>query len=545
LVLFVAVAASVARGAPSFVDSPHLATLDASPCDTRITPTIALNLTLLRLTLENPSYRVICVAPGDYRAAGRIDLWASGSPGAPRVLRFDASDLGQTAAQRSQRAVFENLYVLGSWWQIHGLTFRPRLADNHWFVTIYGGDHVVLDGNWIDGSDHPNTGANNGIVVGAYEGDPATYNTVQRNVVVNGNQMRRDVDYAGILIGRGRTTTERNDYNAILDNEVIDWGDGISVSAVSDTCTDPATQHGTIIDGNDVYVTPAKYVDCTTGAADPEGQCACAENAIDVKAMPSGGPEVWTKITNNRVWGTRPTTTAGRCGGSGSNGQAINSGSVCARNVYVARNVVADSTTGIVAAGTTWIVAGNLFHDIRESDGRGPYGTKAIYPATTASDLEIQFNTVVGADNGYDDQSSNTDTRCNVLVNDSAVAGTAGFRGAAHSTEHNYLYASTQPNIVGNTNEFHPSADDSRDVPYCYWRRRWTGPERVCVPYGATTSESLHTAAAASCDADLGAPFGEAPLGFVMAPEPAGGALAGAALGGLALAAFARRRASA
>jgi hypothetical protein len=127
-----------------------------------------------------------------------------------------------------------------------------------------------------------------------------------------------------------------------------------------------------------------------------------------------------------------------------------------------------------------------------------------------------------------------------VLVDDAAVAGTAGFRGTGHSTEYNFLYASPQPNILGNTNEFHASEGEAEMRTYCYWRRRWTAPERVCVPYAATTPESRHARARASCDADLGAPFGEPPLSFVMAPEPDAGALAAAA--GATLTAFARRR---
>lgn len=503
-----------------------------------LTPSLATS-GMLKPILADPAHRVFCAAPGDYRAAGRIDLWSSGSPGQPRVLRFHSDDVVTTAAQRTQQAIFEDIYVLGDWWVIQGLTIQPREAVNNWFVTIYGGDHVVIDGNLIDGADHPNVGPNGGVVLAGYNGDPATHNTVQRNVIRNGNRSRLNVDYWGVLLAYAHSVGDANDYNEILDNEIYDWSDGISLGAVRDDCLDPDTQRGTIIDGNDVYVTPAKRVDCTTGAADPNGACSCTEEGISTKAMPGPSPAEWTRITNNRVWGMRPTTTAGRCGGSGSNGAAIAAGTTCPRNTFVARNLIADSTIGISIAGPSWVVTGNLVHDVRASNGRIS-GTKAISTAASGDDLQIQFNTVVGADNGYDDLSSNTDTRCNVLVDDAARAGVGGTRGAGHSTEYNFLYQAPQPNIMGNTNEFYSDASESGTATYCYWRRRWTAPERVCVPHAATTPTSTHAEAAASCDTDLGAPFGEAPIGFVAAPEPAAADLAATTL--LGLAALSRRR---
>jgi hypothetical protein len=61
---------------------------------------------------------------------------------------------------------------------------------------------------------------------------------------------------------------------------------------------------------------------------------------------------------------------------------------------------------------------------------------------------------------------------------------------------------------VGSTNRSFSSASASATASLCYWRRRWTGPEEVCVPRASTTATSPHAAAAASCNPGLAASFG-------------------------------------
>jgi hypothetical protein len=532
--------AAGAADAQQFVDSPYLEPFPDDPCDTQITPSLATTgTTLLQQMLNDPARRVFCVAPGDYRAAGRIDLLVSGAPGLPRIMRFDAENDVANAVQRGPQAIFERIVLLGSYWAFHGLTFRPRLAASTWFMTIWGSDHVLFDGNLLDGAEQPNAGAQLGIMVAGYQGDAATYNTVQRNVVRNGNATYADADYVGIEISEGKAVGERNDFNKVLDNEVYDWGDAVAVSGHKEDCTEIEIQHGTIIDGNDLYITAAKHNDCATGAVDPNGHCSCAENGVDTKSDPGADPDLYTRITNNRIWGMRPTSPNGHCGGSGANGQAITAGSFCPGHTLVSRNVVTDATIGLTIAGPSWIVTGNLFNEIRQSDN-GPYGTRAIQPAAQSTDLEIQFNTVVGTDASYDDLSSYTDTRCNAILEDRALSGATYARGIGHSTMYNYLYQSPQPNIAGPTNVSLGEPTDSGNTPYCFWRKRWTGPERVCIPFGATQPTSQHMAVVQDCNADLTVQFG---LGQTSFPTPEPGAMALAATGAAVLAALARRRA--
>lgn len=507
--------APAARAQGKLAPSPHLVSIPDPPCDLVIT--MANAVTTLAL-LDSPAYRVFCVSPGDYRLLGGISLDSSGSESSPRYLRFHGPG-SVKAFQRAQQAWVERITVRGSWWVIQGLTIQPHSAGTQYFVRLYGADHVVVDGNLLDGVEHPNGSRQNGVWIGGRYGDPATYNTVQRNVIRNGDQSLLAGDYVAVQIRGADAPGENNDRNRVLDNEIADWGDGVALTGSSDACDDPGAAHGTLIDGNDIYLTPAKYVDCQTGAFDPAGQCACAESAVDVKARPSPAPADWTRVTRNRMWGYRPTTEALVCGGTGALGQAVTAGNTCPRYVVVAKNAIADSTIGIDVAGEGWLVAGNLIHDIQPSDGR-IYGTYGLLLTAEATGVAVQWNTIVSALNAYDDRSSDTDTRCNAVIESPEWIGWGHPRGANHVTEYNFLYAAGWSNLTGPTNQIFSNALQSANQPLCYERRRWSGVETVCVPYGATTGSSPHRAAEPHCDAAIAAPFGLPTVGYWTKPAP-------------------------
>jgi hypothetical protein len=517
---------------PSFRDSPYRAAIpDPGPCDVIVNESNFR--TILNIDapspINDPRWRVYCVEPGDYRAIGQVQLRRSGTPEAPRFLRFHADDGVENAVQREERAIFETIRIVSDWWVIQGLTVEPLDPATTWFLSIYGGDHVVVDGNLIDGGAVSNTSGHIGIVIKGFAGNPAVNNTVQRNLVRNGNRNRLPVDFGGILVGRANAVGEDNDHNHIVDNEVVDWGDGVGVGGAEPDCAELGMQHGTVIDGNDLYATSAMRIDCDTGAPNPNGECSCVENGIDVKAAPDGDPASWTRITNNRVWGFRPTSDTASCGGSGSNGQAINAGNSCARHVVVAKNVVMDSTTGINTAGTDWIIAGNLLHEIRATEDTR-YGAMAISVARLARYVDIQFNTVVNVDTAYDDAASEVDTRCNAIIDSSDLTGTAGPRGSNHVTEYNYLYRSPADNFAGTGNEQFATPEESRDTEFCFSRKRWSSPQRVCIPLAGTTEASPHLEAVPHCDPDVAAPFGMASIGFPRT-APAKGCGLGAEIG--------------
>ena len=500
-----ALAAVVLLASGCLPDSPHLEVLpDPGACDVVITQA---NAATTLAQLNDAAKRVFCVDPGDYRSFGSILLTASGTQSSRRFLRFNAPPgTDQKAIYRTWQAIFESFDLLqASWWVIQGIVVEPLDPGTVWLMQIQGGDHNVLDGNLVDASQQWNETRHVGISIASWRSDPATYNSVQANVVRGGNRSRRAVDYTGIRVSVSIYSGANNDFNKVLDNEIYDWGDGIQLNGDTD-CSNPGRPRGTLIDGNDIYITSAKRVDCSTGSPDPNGECSCSENGIDLKVDPGSEARYWTRITHNRLWGFRPTLTTGSCGGSGSNGQAITPGNECAGHVLIANNVILDATTGVVIRGPRWTVVGNLLADI--------HGGNAILPQETGTNLEIQFNTVIGVDTAYDDASSKTDTRCNVVIENLGQYGQGSPTGSGHLTRYNYLYDSPTVNFFGTTNRSFPSAQESRNKPHCFWRRRWTKTEHVCIDFGHTTSESPHAAVASQCESGLGSPFGLGPISY-------------------------------
>jgi hypothetical protein len=514
-----AVALSVALAAPrlahggrdrqAFASSQHLEVVpDPGPCDVVITPA---NQAATLPLLNDADKRVFCVDAGDYRAAGHVELRSSGSPSARRYLRFNAPFPVPPAIGQTSRAIFQGLLLNeASFWVIEGIAVQPSgLQTYAYLVAILGGARNVLDGNLFDASLQVNYTRQNGVVVAATgAGVPSTRNSIQHNVIRGGNRTRLPIDYTGVSITSEPIAGAFNDYNKVLDNEIYDWGDGIQLSAPSD-CSDPARPRGTIIDGNDIYVTDAKRARCSDGAYDPTGECACAENGIDVKTSAGVRSDRWTRITRNRLWGFRPTVReAPSCGGSGSRGQAITAGNACASHVFVAGNVILDSTIGILAEGGEWRIAGNLLSEIRTHDAANGNLGIAIYPLSGAGSL-VQFNTVVGVDNAYQDTAADVAAQCNAVIHDRALNGASGPRGAGHVVRDNHLYESGSPNnLVDPTTAVFATAAESLDRQLCFLRRRWTAPEEVCVPLGRTTAASPHATPPPECATDLGAEFG-------------------------------------
>jgi hypothetical protein len=491
--------------------SPYLEAIPAHrSCDVTID---TVNFQTKLGQLNDPTKRVFCIEPGDYRAAGTLVLEASGTQSSRRFLRFNAPAGPEEAIGQRQPAIFESIWIRGSWWVVQGITVAPRAPRTYWLISIQGGDHNVVHGNLIDASEQWNETSQEGVNLSSLRVDPATYNSVQANVIRGGNRSRLWMDYAGVLVSSSIFTGGNNDFNKILDNEIYDWGDGIQIADTS-SCDSAARPHGTVIDGNDIYITAAKRVDCTDGSPNPDGDCSCSENGVDIKPDPGPDPRLWTRVMNNRLWGFRPTLEPVSCGGSGSRGQAITAGNNCAGHVLVTGNVILDSTTGVSAFGPGWVIAGNLVHDIRRPlSGRGGAGA-AILPLVGASDLDVQFNTIVGVDNAYDDASSNTDTRCNVVVDNLGEAGLGAARGSNHETAYNFLYQSSTASFVGATNLSFATAEESQNTPYCFLRRRWTGPESTCVPHAHAVPESPHWAAASSCDPGVASRFGVPIIGY-------------------------------
>ena len=101
---------------------------------------------------------------------------------------------------------------------------------------------------------------------------------------------------------------------------------------------------------------------------------------------------------------------------------------------------------------------------------------------------------------------TNNDMRCNVFIDVGAFGGTSW--GSGSVADYNAFF-NAQPYTTENVNHNHNvvfrGAGDARQLQCCFYRRQWTGPERVCIPNGRPTTSSPHVGA---CDNDLGSRSG-------------------------------------
>lgn len=124
--------------------------------------------------------------------------------------------------------------------------------------------------------------------------------------------------------------------NKVLDCEIRNFNDGVQISENEDDAFVPVD--GTVIDGNDVYLTPERW------RYENGGEYADAENAFDFKAGTDDADSP-ILVTNNRCWGFRYTAPSIASQGKSSSGACVTN-HVASRNLLFANNIISDCPIG-------------------------------------------------------------------------------------------------------------------------------------------------------------------------------------------------------
>ncbi len=123
----------------------------------------------------------------------------------------------------------------------------------------------------------------------------ADRNTIQYSVLVCDYAAdTRRIAYTQIV----REASATIEYNALTSSELFNCADAFQNLSVATPDLSTKAILGSYIENNDMYITDAMYVDCVTGAVDPDGKCACAENLGDYKIAVQDGD------TPNEIDGT-------------------------------------------------------------------------------------------------------------------------------------------------------------------------------------------------------------------------------------------------
>jgi len=242
---------------------------------------------------------IFCVAPGDYSSLGAIKLTTSGSAEKRRYIVLDnGNDLHPGKLNRDQLAKVGFILQDSNYWIIDRMAYWESRTTFH-PIKIINSDNNLINRYFMD-----NVGS--GIYL---------YNGSDNNTIQNCRIQREDISIFYDRAAIGLDSDNRYNEDAIINitntkiinNEVYNFVDGFQ--AIRTTWMEDGKRagvkevnyEGTVINGNHFYIDSTIYTDCK-GNQDPNGECAYAENAIDLKAG-SNNPENPMIISHNLMWG--------------------------------------------------------------------------------------------------------------------------------------------------------------------------------------------------------------------------------------------------
>ncbi len=419
--------------------------LAALPCDQIITTSTAPTNDW---SVIDWSHRVICIEAGDHTGRGDLDVAASGTAGARKVLRYTrASDDDDEPWHQStgNKAKVSRLYLAGySAWLVHRLTFDGDATASHGAIYLTDGNNDIVF-NRILAEDYTYTIAGMGAD-GLYVNDRNTIqNSVLRKAWPSSSGENQIIE----------TAASPNLH--IINNELYD---GNKATSVGDG--NPSIGGG-VFENNDVYTSADFYTDCNGNydAAYPN-PCAPMEVGLGFKAAGTAAAPVL--VTHNRVWGLRDGD--GVLSGGGQTGPASPIvfsaywNGTGADYMVIQNNIIWDSSVGIAnyhGQGSTdganlppdgpnnVDIVGNLIYDIYNHTPDAPNGTTAGVNFWRADEVAVYANTVLEVDgpwlaisSGQGESADNADARCNVAVN--AAGGLADDGGTGHEHDRNIYY---------------------------------------------------------------------------------------------------------
>ena len=297
--------------------------------------------------INSKNKRIFCVSPGDYRSVD-IKITASGTASKKRyIVLNNGNDIHPGKLPLAQVANYALVFKQASYWVVDRMAgvspHASRVVD---FKGARGGT--------------PGSGCTHNIINRLYTsnmgaavrfGTDGDSNTLQNSRIENMRLDSRKKDVMAVIIEDniektpGMTITNTK----IINNEIVNNNDGIHVGRHNYTADGGKRQSGniagTIIDGNDIYITSDLYTD-GHGHHDPDGIYAYAEDGMDIK-IGSDDPNNPMIISNNHVWGFRQSDTTGSSISSYGGGIGTHLG---VYNIKIINNVVFDTMDGIAGA---------------------------------------------------------------------------------------------------------------------------------------------------------------------------------------------------
>ncbi|MBU1668199.1 hypothetical protein KKC13_07240 [bacterium] len=249
------------------------------------------------LRINDLNKSIFCVKPADYSKLGRIVLTASGMAKKKRYILLDNGE-DKHPSQLDKKMLAKVGFELqgAKYWVIDRMSywdsnnaFIPNILShsdenifNRYFIYNVNGGAIVL---------HPDS----------------DNNTIQ-NSRIERSDISLYMDRAAIELNNNGQDNISIKNNKIVNNEIVNFVDGIQLVKTGNSAQKFVNYEGTIIDSNHISIDSRIYTDCK-GNPKTDGMCAYAENAIDLKAG-SLNPQKPIMISNNKMWGFQKSDTS-------------------------------------------------------------------------------------------------------------------------------------------------------------------------------------------------------------------------------------------
>ena len=406
----------------------------------------------------NWSNNTICLEAGDHTGKGTLTIpsSANGNAGNYKVLRYsrkpgDNDNDDEPWKQGSNQAKLKAItFSASSYWIVHRITVDGNNGTTIGIMFGTGANYNIVNRSLVQNI--------NSNLVASSQGAPSSdHNSIQNSVIRSA--------VATLSSGAGSVGAENQciEFNVatnfrIVNNEVYDCNKMFSAGDSIE-----GTTGGTVIENNDLYVSPAYYTDCN-GNYNGTGPCSVSEV---ISVLKTGGTQTNpVQVIHNRFYGGK-TGDGVILGGNGLGGGgclniSANPGQGLASWILVKDNICMDSVYGF---GGYWgadhhiSYIGNLLYNMHSENPAFSYLAGGIL-LSAKHNSEVYLNTVIAADvtwmdisgsdyrGGFDE---NNDTRCNVII-DSPVA--TGSLGTGSQRDYNIYYGtpdSSEANKTANT----------------------------------------------------------------------------------------------
>ena len=427
---------------------------------------------------------IFCVEPGQYM--GDIDITQSGSAGSERYIRL--YDTNETQKIHPVHAAEADRAKLSG-------RLRFRYGVHHWIVDRITVNSTSTTPVWLFEPINP---------------DPS--DIILNRVLIEGHQGTGGVQIQGdghvlqdsVIRNSAVTTNDDNcisfngfgDGVRIVGNELYDCaGDAIIVEPGEDPTN-------AVISQNEMYITPAKYTDCA-GSLDPNGNCLCAENAMDFKMAGSGifpfSSSDRLLVTDNVFWGYNRNDDSACVTGAGSIGIAMvihggraGNDSQAGQGLRFTNNVITSGPNNIESIGTIgansvnrhYSFINNLYYDLDFA---------LSLPSAKTDKHEFYYNTFIGAGKNifFGVAGNFNQYLCNVFMNvqDNGILSL----GSNEEFDYNAYYNFDNTDIDNATNISFTHDSESENEMYCWTKNHITDPTAECVPLAVTVPTSPHS----------------------------------------------------